>query len=648
MKEIDKLQPRAFTRFCMSIGAVPSSYISALTIEEQILWFCSYLEKEVIPAVNNNAEAVTELQNLYVELKDYVDNYFDNLDVQEEINNKLDDMAESGELADIIAQYVQLQGMLCYNTLADMKSAENLVDGSFAKTYGYYSITDGGGALYKIREVTNQDVENDGDIVALHDPNLVAQLIEKHPNVRQFGAYGDNTHDDTTAFKNAITYINSTVDKILNIPTGDYLISDTLELSGLNKLIGTDKDRTRIFQATGECLDKPIIATANDTNAHNHIALKDISIILNGARTVNGIVIYNAFDFEMTNCYVQGTLDSKYNGITLTKNGGYSGATGEGKLRNNRFSRSSIELNIPDTYIENNEIWGDGQDYALKLMIEATNSIIDSNQFIGGETYGAIYFDDVGEKRNYQITNNYFDGSWNDIDTKYGIYCNALLINSIISNNKFWKQKAGAIFCLGCENTVISGNTFIDNDYYNAGISDIQLGTTTTRVCFANIITNNSFYRMRCLDVDKTTLIDRPDSSGKALDIWEQSSSPASVIANNTMTTEAKYTAATYTNAKNIIVNETNPKLIKSIILTTYYNTTSNKFDADTTDRSLEYFINQPAAATNIPTLTETGMFKNVFITTGYQMQSILTKSHLYSRQQDNGSWSNWFSVTLS
>ena len=116
MENIERLQPRAFTKFCMSIGMVPSSYTSALTYEEQLLWFCSYLEKEVIPAVNNNAEAVTELQGLYTQLKDYVDHYFDNLDVQEEINNKLDDMAESGELTDIIAQYLGLAGVLAYDT----------------------------------------------------------------------------------------------------------------------------------------------------------------------------------------------------------------------------------------------------------------------------------------------------------------------------------------------------------------------------------------------------------------------------------------------------------------------------------------------------------------------------------------------------
>ena len=177
MDNVERLEPRAFTRFCMSIGAVPSSYIQGLTIEEQLLWFCSYLEKEVIPVVNNNAGAVEELQALYIQLKDYVDNYFENLDVQEEINNKLDDMAESGELADIIAQYLQLAGVLAYDTKALMKAAENLVDGSICKTLGDLTYNDGLGAFYKVREIQNIDVVDDNNIVALHDPDLVAEKI---------------------------------------------------------------------------------------------------------------------------------------------------------------------------------------------------------------------------------------------------------------------------------------------------------------------------------------------------------------------------------------------------------------------------------------------------------------------------------------
>lgn len=53
--------------------------------------------------VNDNTDA---LHQAYITLKNYVDNYFNNLDVQEEINNKLEDMAESGELTLLIKNYV--------------------------------------------------------------------------------------------------------------------------------------------------------------------------------------------------------------------------------------------------------------------------------------------------------------------------------------------------------------------------------------------------------------------------------------------------------------------------------------------------------------------------------------------------------------
>lgn len=97
-----------FKRFCMSIGAIPTSYLDSLDYYETLLWLIKYLEETIIPTVNNNGEAVSELQSLYIELKNYVDNYFTNLDVQEEINNKLDDMVEDGTLTDIIGDYIEV------------------------------------------------------------------------------------------------------------------------------------------------------------------------------------------------------------------------------------------------------------------------------------------------------------------------------------------------------------------------------------------------------------------------------------------------------------------------------------------------------------------------------------------------------------
>lgn len=101
---------RPFRRFCttiMTIGTLPSSYQEAMSYQEMLLWLCDFIENKVIPAFDNNANAITELQNLYIELKSYVDNYFTDLDVQEEINNKLDDMATDGSLGEVMQKYIQ-------------------------------------------------------------------------------------------------------------------------------------------------------------------------------------------------------------------------------------------------------------------------------------------------------------------------------------------------------------------------------------------------------------------------------------------------------------------------------------------------------------------------------------------------------------
>ena len=110
MPDLKLIKPQGvqniINKFCFTIGMIPTSYKLSLTYEEQILAIGQYLEETVIPALNNNAEAVAELQALFVELREYVLNYFDNLDIQNEINNKLDTMAEDGTLTEIINQEI--------------------------------------------------------------------------------------------------------------------------------------------------------------------------------------------------------------------------------------------------------------------------------------------------------------------------------------------------------------------------------------------------------------------------------------------------------------------------------------------------------------------------------------------------------------
>ena len=122
-----------FPKIINNLGIIPTSYKDSMDYYECLAWLCKYLEETVIPSVNQNAEAVQELQSLYIELNNYVTHYFDNLDVQEEINEKLDDMAESGELVNIIAEFLNTNPIFCYDTLEDLKDSI-LINGNFART----------------------------------------------------------------------------------------------------------------------------------------------------------------------------------------------------------------------------------------------------------------------------------------------------------------------------------------------------------------------------------------------------------------------------------------------------------------------------------------------------------------------------------
>lgn len=219
-----------FRRFVTTIGVFPTAFTDAMTYYECLAYLVKYLEETVIPAVNENAEALEELQKYYIQLKSYVENYFANLDVQEEINNKLDQMAEDGTLQEIITTYIQANVAWTFDTVDDMKQATNLVAGSYAQTLGFYSLNDGGGAIYKI---TDTGTANELNIIAVG--GLFANLVDGK-NAKQFGAKGDGLTDDTTALQLALDNC-----KDLFIPNGTYLIEvnggDSYEASVASGLI---------------------------------------------------------------------------------------------------------------------------------------------------------------------------------------------------------------------------------------------------------------------------------------------------------------------------------------------------------------------------------------------------------------------------
>ena len=124
LKTIDTVDTSPFKKLIMTIGELPTSFVDSMTYYECLAWLVDYIQNTVIPAVNNNADALSELQTAFVTLKNYVDNYFENLDVQQEINNKIDEMVESGQFQTILDAYVDPQLNELNNNLTNSINTE--------------------------------------------------------------------------------------------------------------------------------------------------------------------------------------------------------------------------------------------------------------------------------------------------------------------------------------------------------------------------------------------------------------------------------------------------------------------------------------------------------------------------------------------
>lgn len=118
-----------------------------------------------------------------------------------------------------------------YDSVASMKVDNTLAEGMAVQTLGYYEANDGGGATYKIT-----DIESENEYQEELDSGLYATLVvDDNTNAKQFGAYGDNTHDDTLSLQKVINYAIAKKYKLrIN---GKFKISETIIVDGSGFII---------------------------------------------------------------------------------------------------------------------------------------------------------------------------------------------------------------------------------------------------------------------------------------------------------------------------------------------------------------------------------------------------------------------------
>ena len=110
------LQP--FRYWCQKV--LPLVYDDSLSYYELLCKVVDYLNK-TMEDVETLHDDVTNLHTAYEQLQNYVNTYFSTLDVQQEINNKLDVMATDGTLSNLLAPLVQGFSMPTFvNSVSEM------------------------------------------------------------------------------------------------------------------------------------------------------------------------------------------------------------------------------------------------------------------------------------------------------------------------------------------------------------------------------------------------------------------------------------------------------------------------------------------------------------------------------------------------
>lgn len=358
-----------FKKMCVTIGNLPTSFMESMSYYEALCWFYNFLDKEVIPAVNANSELVKELQ-------DYMENYFKNLDVQEEINNKLDEMAESGELADIIAQYLELASVLAFNTLTELVAAENIVEGSICRTLGNSEYNDGKGAYYKIRTITSGDVVDGINIVALDiSDTLIAEKIPEYDETINDPRSNDIDYDKLGRIVDITHAADNSITGYYGMQGGCVVNGNYVMISNHHSDLSTYADeysKIRVISlSTGSVLNEYVVEIGHGNSiTYDSVNEKYYVCAAHGNVTessfMNEIIILNSsFQIESVKEY-----DYNFDSITVDENGTvYAGITYKLDLSNGmKIFKLDSNLNIAQTITLNSPVpssIGTGQDFAV-------------------------------------------------------------------------------------------------------------------------------------------------------------------------------------------------------------------------------------------------------------------------------------------
>ena len=184
-----------FVSYCAQL--IPTVFDNSLSYYEALAALAKWMQDNLVDVINNNATVTEQYIQMTEELKAYVENYFDNLDVQEEINNKLDQMAEDGTLKDMIALvnaskevYPESFGAVGDGTTDDTQALQDAIDYAYTNKVNVRL----GNKTYKITEplLIYGNPDPAGKATEIEGNGIGKSIIVKTTNTTKADANGNS------------------------------------------------------------------------------------------------------------------------------------------------------------------------------------------------------------------------------------------------------------------------------------------------------------------------------------------------------------------------------------------------------------------------------------------------------------------------
>lgn len=482
-----------FMRYCSAI--IPTMFDDSLSYYEALCALNRFIQKNLVEVINNNATVTEEYIKLANDLKEYVDNYFENLDVQEEINHKLDEMVEDGTMQELVNNYlpkkVSYYKITTSSTEDDLDEAFNDEDPSVIEFEdGVYNLT----KTYSVKSNTSI-VLNNAELHAEDDTRLFYLFdttdtettgYNGHHNISIIGGklYSaiSMIHAKNITFKD-IYFYHGVCDHFLEICASQNVTVDNCKFEG-------------------------VVAQANDRQYVENVQIENATYI-NFPWIADGSTTFDSTgcdNIEIKNCeFVQPDIVTYR---LYTAIGGHTQSAG--------YPHSNISIHdckVTDSISESFRMYN-------TVNIELYNNIFKQNGYGNPDNHDVNALQFLGTTENCNIHNNTIDGY-----TNQQLYINDGSKDVFVKNNIFTNMRklmidqtgsyteCNAIRCGKVDNLVVENNQFINilgSILWNRERSSDEKCTITFK---NNVVTNPSdstdlfYYRTRFYSCDYLTFV---------------------------------------------------------------------------------------------------------------------------------------------